>query len=231
MLMLALDTSTATGSVAVGRGGEILAESFLRVRATHSEAVLPAIHQILIGCGIDASDLQAVVVGGGPGSFTGVRIAASLAKGMCHARGLELYSFSSLAAVAAGTGGPGPVCAMFDARRGQVYAAGYRVGEGIEGIFKPRVAALEQVLADLNEPNEWYFAGDGAGAGLDAIRASGGRILPEETWVPRAASLLWLASLMPEEGRVMEPRTWEPRYVRLPAAQRDPGPEDERTVG
>ena len=88
--MLALDTSTPTGSVAVGRNGEVLAESLLRVRATHSEEVLPEIHHVLTDCGLDASDLQGVVVGGGPGSFTGVRIAASLAKGMCHARGLEL---------------------------------------------------------------------------------------------------------------------------------------------
>ncbi|MGB5526721.1 MAG: tRNA (adenosine(37)-N6)-threonylcarbamoyltransferase complex dimerization subunit type 1 TsaB, partial [Gemmatimonadota bacterium] len=122
MLRLALDTSTPVGSVAIGRDGEILAESLLRVRATHSEAVLPEIDRLLNDCGLGASDLQGVVVGGGPGSFTGVRIAASLAKGMCHARGLELFSFSSLAAVAAGAGCDGPVCAMFDARRGQVYA-------------------------------------------------------------------------------------------------------------
>lgn len=223
MVMLALDTSTPTGSVAVGRSGEVLAESLLRVRATHSESVLPEIHQVLTDCGLDASDLQAVVVGGGPGSFTGVRIAASLAKGMCHARGLELFSFSSLAAVAVGAGCDGPVCALFDARRGQVYAAGYRVGDGIEELFAPLAGALEKVLDDLDEPEKWCFAGDGAGAGDDAIRAAGGRILPVDTWVPRAGSLLWLASVVPEEGRVTDPGTWEPSYVRLPAAQRDPG--------
>lgn len=223
MVILALDTSTPTGSVAVGRSGEVLAESLLRVRATHSEAVLPAIHELLRECRINVSDLEAIAVGGGPGSFTGVRIAASLAKGICHAQGLELFSYSSLAAVAAGTGRKGPVCALFDARRGQVYAAGYRVGESIEQLFEPRAAALGQVLDEMEEPGEWCFAGDGAGPGFDAIREAGGRILPEETWVPRAGSLLWLASVTPEEGRVIEPRTWEPRYVRLPAAQRAPG--------
>ena len=223
MVMLALDTSTPTGSVAVGRNGEVLAESLLRVRATHSEAVLPEIHRVLTDCGLGASDLQAVIVGGGPGSFTGVRIAASLAKGMCHARDLELFSFSSLAAVAVGAGCDGPVCAMFDARRGQVYAAGYRVGDGIKELFAPRAGALENVLDDLDEPGKWCFAGDGAGAGDDAIRAAGGRILPVDTWVPRAGSLIWLASVVPEEGRVTDPGTWEPSYVRLPAAQRDLG--------
>jgi len=223
VLRLALDTSTPVGSVAIGRDGEVLAESLLRVRATHSEVVLPEIDRLLTGCGLGASDLRAVVVGGGPGSFTGVRIAASLAKGMCHARGLELFSFSSLAAVAAGAGCDRPVCAMFDARRGQVYAAGYRVGEGIEELFAPRAGALDQVLTDLGDPGEWCFAGDGAGPGEEAIRSAGGRVLDPETWVPSARSLLWLAAVDPDRGRVTDPERWEPGYVRLPAAQRDMG--------
>ena len=223
MVTLALDTSTPVGSVAVGRDGEVLAESFLRVRATHSEAVLPEVDRLLTACGLGSRDLQAVVVGGGPGSFTGVRIAASLAKGMCHARGLELFSFSSLAAVAVGARCEGPVCALFDARRGQVYAAGYRVGDGIEELFAPRAAALEQVLEDLDEPGTWCFAGDGAGPGESAIRSAGGRILDPDTWVPQARSLLWLASADPGRGRVADPGRWEPGYVRLPAAQRGTG--------
>lgn len=223
MVSLALDTSTPLGSVAVGRDGRVLAESLLRVRATHSETVLPEIDRLLTDCGLAVQDLQALVVGGGPGSFTGVRIAASLAKGMCHARGLDLFSFSSLAAVAAGSGCEEPVCAMFDARRGQVYAAGYRVGEGIEELFAPRAGALDRVLTDLGEPGEWCFTGDGAGAGEEAIRRAGGRILDPDRWVPRAASLLWLASVDPGRGRVADPGSWEPGYVRLPAAQRGPG--------
>jgi tRNA threonylcarbamoyladenosine biosynthesis protein TsaB len=223
MVTLALDTSTPVGSVAVGRNGEVLAESSLRVRATHSEAVLPEVDRLLTACGLGARDLQAVVVGSGPGSFTGVRIAASLAKGMCHARDLALFSFSSLAAVAVGARCEEPVCAMFDARRGQVYAAGYRVGEGFEELFAPRAAALEQVLEDLGEPGAWCFAGDGVGPGESAIREAGGRILDPDTWAPQARSLLWLAWTHPDRGHVPEPGSWEPGYVRLPAAQRGIG--------
>ncbi len=223
MLRLALDTSTPVGSVAIGRDAEVLAESLLRVRATHSEAVLPEIDRLLTGCGLSASDLQGLVVGGGPGSFTGVRIAAALAKGMCHARGLELFSFSSLAAVAAGAGCDRPVCAMFDARRGQVYAAGYLVDEGIRELFAPRAGPLDQVLTGIGEPGNWCFAGDGAGAGEDIIRTAGGHVLDPDTWVPSARSLLWLAAVDPDGGRVADPGSWEPGYVRLPAAQRGTG--------
>lgn len=220
-MKLALDTSTPTGSVAVGDSGTVLAESVLRVQATHSEAVLPEIDRLLSSCGLTASDVGAVVVGSGPGSFTGVRIAASLAKGMCHARDLDLFSYSSLAAVAVGAGTRAPVCALFDARRGQVYAAGYRVGDGLEELFAPRAASLEQVLADLETPAEWLFSGDGAEPGAGAIREAGGRIADPDRWVPLGSSLLWLASVEPELGRVSDPGRWEPGYVRLPAAQRD----------
>jgi len=223
MAILALDTSTPTGSVAVGCEGEILAESVLQVRATHSETVLPEIDRLLGACGLGPSDLRAVVVGGGPGSFTGVRIAASLAKGICHARGLDLYSYSSLAGVAAGADCEGPVCAMFDARRGQVYAAGYRIGSSIEELFGPRAVPIDELLEYLDEPARWCFAGDGAGAGRSSIEAAGGRVLPQARWVPRAGALLWLAAVVPEMGRVADPRRWEPAYIRLPAAQRNAG--------
>lgn len=223
MLMLGLDTSTPVGSVGIARDGEVLAESSLSVRATHSEVVLPEIDRLLNECGLGASRLDAVVVGGGPGSFTGVRIAASLAKGMCHGGGLELYSYSSLAAVAVGAECEGPVCAMFDARRGQVYAAGYRVGEQIEELFAPRAAPVKDVIADLADAGDWCFSGDGAEPAGEAIAAAGGTVLPPDRWAPRAAWLIRLASMAPEWGRVAHPESWEPGYVRLPAAQRATG--------
>lgn len=125
MLSLALETSTRLGSVAVGRDGELLAESSLSVRAAHSETVLPEVRRLLERCSVAPRELARVVVGAGPGSFTGVRIAASLAKGLCAATGAELTAFSGLAAVAAGTGMAGDVCVLLDARRDEVYAAAW----------------------------------------------------------------------------------------------------------
>ncbi len=223
MVTLALDTSTRSGAVAIGVDAKVLAESVFRVRATHSEVVLPEIDRMLGSCDLTAADIGSVVVGGGPGSFTGVRIAAALAKGICSARGLELYSYSSLAAVAAGAGHEGAVCAMFDARRGQVYAAGYRIGSGVEELFPPRAQRLADLLEELVPLDEWVFTGDGAQAGARSIEALGGRILDPETSVPGGRALLWLRSVDPAGGRVADPGSWEPGYVRLPAAQRGPG--------
>ena len=221
--MLALDTSTSVGSVALVRDGEVLVESTLNVRATHSETVLPEIDRMMLEIGASPADLAAVVVGSGPGSFTGVRIAASLAKGICFARGAELFAYSSLAAVAAGTGAEGPICALFDARRGQVYAGGYRMSGVIEELFAPMAAPLEEVLELTSPGHEWTFVGDGADPGAEIIQGVGGRVLDRDVWYPRASSLARLARLSPEWGRVVDPRRWEPRYVRLPAAQRDLG--------
>jgi len=224
VLTLALDTSTAEGSVALGSGEDVYAEERLAVRATRSEAVLPTIHSMLSDSGRTAADLGAVVVGGGPGSFTGVRIAASLAKGMCHALDLEMYSYSSLAAVAVGAPREGRVCALFDARRGQVYAAGYRVdraARSLEELFPPRAVALPSLLADLADPREWCFVGDGVGPGEALIREAGGRLADRVTWAPRASALLWLAASDPEAGRVADPKRWVPVYVRAPAAERE----------
>ena len=220
MASLALDTSTPTGSVALAIAGDVIAESALAVRATHSETVLPEIAGLLEASGLVPSDLEAVIVGAGPGSFTGVRIAASLAKGICFARGADLFAYSSLAAVAAGAGASGPICALFDARRSQVYAAGYRVGDAIDELFPPTAGPLDALLDRLTPVAEWSFAGDGAGPGAEAIERAGGRILASELWHPRASSLVWLARVTPETGLVSDPHKWEPRYVRLPAAQR-----------
>lgn len=126
--ILALDTSTETGSVAVGRGGRLLAEATLSVGPGHSSALLPAVDWVVRAAGLAPGDLAAVVVGGGPGSFTGLRIAAATAKGMVRALGVPLFAYSGLLAAAAGHWGAGrPVCALFDARRRDVYAGCWRL--------------------------------------------------------------------------------------------------------
>lgn len=219
-VMLALDTSTRIGAVAVGAGGEILAESLLEVRATHSESVLPEIRRLFREAGRSLDDLSEVVVGSGPGSFTGVRIAASFAKGLCYARSIPLYAFSSLAAIAAGIGDTRPVCAVIDARRGQVYAAGYEFRSGFVQRFGPVALAAASIPGLLPADEPWVFAGDG----LDPIRgeaaARGWEIADAVHAQPRASALLSLAARFPAEGLVPDVGLWEPGYVRDSSAVR-----------
>jgi len=93
VLTLALDTSTRTGSIALGLDGQLLAESRLSVQVVHSESVLPEIDRLFESVGFAPADIRRIVVGSGPGSFTGVRIAAALAKGIRAATGAELFAY------------------------------------------------------------------------------------------------------------------------------------------
>ena len=158
---LALDTSTRIGAIGLGEAGDVLVESALEVRATHSEAVLPEIRRLMEVAGRGLDDLEAVVVGSGPGSFTGVRIAAAFAKGICHARSIPLYAYSTLAAIAVPAAGARPVCATIDARRGQVYAAGYSLGPEYECRFGPVAISADHLPGLLDESEPWLLAGGG----------------------------------------------------------------------
>jgi len=222
MKCLSLETSSTLGSVAIGEGGAPLAEVTLSVKAVHSVTVLEEISRLLDRVGWRVDTLDAVVVGAGPGSFTGVRIAASLAKGLCFAHDLPLFAFSSLWAVAAGSAAS-PLCTVFDARRGEVYAAQFPTGGKDPPARGPEVTAIGNLLDGLESVGEWTFAGEGALVHGAAIESRGGRVLPPHQGLPRASALLWLAETAPDHGRVSDRALWEPEYIRASGAQRGVG--------
>lgn len=222
---LAIDTSTPLGSAALGRGEDLLGEVMVGIRAKHAETLLPAIDALLRSSGVRRQDLGGIVVAGGPGSFTGLRIAGATAKGLVRALGLPLFAYSALSSLAAGAGRSGsPVYALFDAKRGEVYAACFR----FPGFMRPEML-LEPTPLQLDEllsgdapapPRGALFVGDGALRNRQAIEAVGGTVAPAFMAVPRAAALLWLADLAPDEGRVDDIVGWEPDYLRPSGAER-----------
>lgn len=214
---LAVETSTRAGSVAIWKDGFAF-EQTLRIQGTHSERLVPAIEQALASAETRPEQVTDFVVGSGPGSFTGVRIAAALAKGWTMSRQTSLFAYPSLLAVAAGCGATGPVCALFDARRGEVYAACYEVSDaGVTERLAPVASRIQDLLAELAARQlEPIFAGEGAEVNRGAIHAARREalILPSHLGLPRAASLLWLRSVATDLGRVVRPDTWEPLYLR-----------------
>jgi tRNA threonylcarbamoyladenosine biosynthesis protein TsaB len=227
--LLALDASTGTGSVALGDGERLLAEVVLGVPGQHSTALMPAVDAALRWAGLAPASLTGVVVAGGPGSFTGLRIAAASAKGIVHALGLPLWSYSGLLAAAAGAlaaRGSTTVCSLFDARGRDVYAATYRFDDdggqrSVHVLTGPEALPLDDLLARFDAQDPPAFAGDGALRHQAEIRDRlGAHILPPHLALPRASSLLWLARAAPALGRVEEPATWEPEYVRASGAER-----------
>jgi tRNA threonylcarbamoyladenosine biosynthesis protein TsaB len=222
---LALDSSTQVGSAAVGDESGVLAEMVVRVVGGHSGALLPAVDEVMRAAGLRPGDLAGVVVGGGPGSFTGLRIAAATAKGIRQALGVPLYAYSGLlAAAAAGWAAEGTVCALFDARRRDVYAACYRFTEGarpVEVLMAPTALSVDELVARLAEAPPALLVGEGAVMHRAELEERlGSRVAPPQLAIPRASSLLWLAARVPELGRVEEGAAWEPEYVRASGAER-----------
>jgi len=217
--LLALDTSTPTGSVAVGRADRLLAEVVMGVAVRHAEALMPAVDFALGRAGLMPDELAGIVVAGGPGSFTGVRIAGAAAKGLARALGVPLHAYSGLLALAAGcAAAQGPVCALFDARREEVYAACYRFDGGVDTLLEPGARPLAAVLQALAGEGA-LFVGDGALRHRARIEAAGARVAPPHLAVPRAATLLWLVESHPA-GRVSDVAAWEPAYLRPSGAER-----------
>ncbi|WP_111508530.1 tRNA (adenosine(37)-N6)-threonylcarbamoyltransferase complex dimerization subunit type 1 TsaB [Mycobacterium kyogaense] len=144
-LVLALDTATAAvtaGVVRFGSGIEMLAERVTVDPRAHAETLTPNIVGALADAGVDVGELDAVVVGCGPGPFTGLRVGMATAAAFGHALGIPVYGVCSLDAIAAGT--TGEVLVVTDARRREVYWARYCDGVRVDG---PAVNAATDVPA------------------------------------------------------------------------------------
>jgi tRNA threonylcarbamoyladenosine biosynthesis protein TsaB len=194
----------------------------LGISTRHSEVLLPTIDFLLARAALKRTDIAGLVVAGGPGSFTGIRIAAATVKGLAHALELPLYAYSGLLSLAASVGlADTPVCALFDARRGEVYAACYRFPEykRIETLLPPTAAHLRDVIAIVSHWDA-TFVGEGALRYRDMIEERGGVVAPAHLAVAHASSLLWLAHIAPEQGRVDDVRNWQPEYLRDSGAER-----------
>src|SRR5690348_893972 len=125
-MLLALDTSTNTASIALVRDERLVAELTWDVGQRHSAELLQRLDWLLETAGAQPSDLTEIAVATGPGSFNGIRVALTVAKSLCFALGARLAAISTLDVAAWGYASAGdPVCALLDAGRGEVYAAEY----------------------------------------------------------------------------------------------------------
>lgn len=221
-VLVAIEASTGTGSIAIGRGGELIGEVVIGMHTRHAQALLPALDFLLRTAAISRTDIGGVVVGAGPGSFTGVRIAAATARGLALGLGVPFHAWSSLAALAVdAAGSDAPVCTLFDARRGEVYAACYRrtgASDRLTTLIEPtalHVSALVDAVSQL-QLGHVVYAGDGA----RRYAAELGRPSTVAPIYPRASALLRLAAAEPARGRIESPSGWEPTYLRASGAER-----------
>lgn len=224
-LLLALDTSGSLGSIAIGQGGQVRACVTLTRDAGHASGLIPAIDEALAQADLTLDDLRGIVVGEGPGSFTGVRVAAATTKGLARAVGLPVWPVSSLAGAAL-TVDEGTVrYALFDARASRVYGACYRLSaNGLVTEIDTHAGDLSDVLDGELDPAT-VFVGDAAEKHTDRIAAAGYSVARPATGadgLPRTIAeglLLYLAHSGPI-APLADPGAWQPEYVRAASAER-----------
>jgi tRNA threonylcarbamoyladenosine biosynthesis protein TsaB len=209
VITLALDASTQVGTVAVLRDRTLVAEGEAVMRGEWEERLMPAVAATLGEAGCAVREVTRVICGAGPGSFTSLRIAAAIAKGIVMGNGARvdgLFAVSSLALIVAGRSAhlePGRWLALLDAMRGERYAALYDVGAGGSVHEVERLGRVRD--ADVARECERLGA-----------RAIGPREMVDAAPHARGAAILFDAILA--HGRVSLD-SWEPEYGRLAEAQ------------
>ena len=211
--ILALDTSSEACSTALWLDGEVL-ERF-ETGSQHSERILPMVQEVLAQAGYGLTQLDAIAFGRGPGSFTGLRIAAGVAQGLAFGANLPVVPVSSLAALAQGVDVP-HVLAAFDARMQQVYWGAYiRNAQGMV-----ELVGEEQVLAPAQVPVPDDATWVGAGSGWDQYAAVLSARLKSRVsaWraqcFPRARFVARLGAYLYEQGLTLKPEQALPVYLR-----------------
>lgn len=210
MNIIAIETSAETASVALWRDGAV---SWRRggPAGTHSAHVLPWIGQLLDEAQLTLSGLDAVAFGSGPGAFTGLRLAVSVAQGLALGADLALIGVPSLEAMAFASG-TGEVYCCVDARMNEVYCAAYRVDDDVRTLIEPCVRAPAQVPGALAG---WRGLGNGFAvwhAELEPLRAQ--LRTCDSGAVADAAAVAALAALRLARGDRLDAAHAAPLYVR-----------------
>ena len=214
-MILAIDTSGAV-SAAVVAGEEILASRMDARARHHDEVLLQMIDQVLTDAGITRGDLTGVVVGRGPGPFTGLRVGLVTARSIAAMLRLPLHGLSSLDGLALQAHRQHPearsIGVALDARRSEVYWATYRAGEQLSTVDEPAVSAPGVAAASLN--------------GCDVLVGAGAHLWPELTPTGDlqhvdAGHLALAAAVQQAAGADLS--STEPMYLRAPDAKKPTG--------
>lgn len=211
-LILLIETSTAKLSVALARDGKVIASRECEEPRLQASLTAPLVKEVLDSQGLTMADCNAVCVGKGPGSYTGLRVGVSTAKGLAFGAGVPLIAIGSLDVLVAGAdpGQASYVVPMIDARRMEVYTA----------VFSPDGEQLTPVEAKIISPESFagelaagpvLFIGDGALKCREVITHPNARF--EEAW-PLAANMAALAQKAFDETRFEDLAYFEPFYLK-----------------
>jgi tRNA threonylcarbamoyladenosine biosynthesis protein TsaB len=244
-LILAVETSSRKGSVAIALGGKMIAEKVFSAPLSHSAEIFPAIRVLLDQFSLNSGQIEQIYISGGPGSFTGLRIAATIAKIMQFAHSTKIVSVDTLDVVAANVINLIPrdtlpasnqklpavtgerVAAVLDAKRGQFFIAGYERNKEGEPNMAGR-AIWDKTLPDsLMTPSQFlerfackdkpvWLLGDGLLYYKNRFESDGVRFFHEKYWGPSAGNVLLLGRQMALKEQFADALTLTPNYLRKP---------------
>ena len=226
MLILAFETSAKSCSAAIHDGQKLLAESYQNSGLTHSQTLMVMAEDLLKVCGKSAADVTHLAAAAGPGSFTGIRIGVSAAKGFAWGAEKPVYGVSTLESMALGLGvWSGYVCCCMDARRNQVYNAIFLMESGkLTRISEDRAIALSDLkneLAHLDGPI--WLVGDGAALAHKNLSSELENLIlpPEHRMHQRAGGVALAALAAMDRGENADGAALQPNYLRLSQAERE----------
>lgn len=210
MKVLGIETSTEIGGIALVEDEILLGEVTLYLQGKFSEGLVEALEWLLQATGVELGEIGGVAVGLGPGSFTGLRVGLSFAKGLAFSLKRPLVGVSSMEAMAFGTGKDGLVCCLLDAKKGELYVGLFKGGKPVEPIrlLKPEkalelLAGEEDILLVGNALDQY-----GEFTGLPNVRT-----LPFHVY-PRPEVVAFLGMVRLKKGERDNVYALSPLYIR-----------------
>jgi tRNA threonylcarbamoyladenosine biosynthesis protein TsaB len=216
VIILAIDTTSENGSLALRKSGELLEETSIHAPDGFAQVIFGRIEELLVRHGMTLPEIDIFAGAGGPGSFTGVRVGLTVAKGLAETLGRPVASVSNLRALAA-FGNSGRRAAILDARRGDIFGAVY--DDQLEAVSEERVMKLPEWLETFDgEPQEFISLENTTFREMvSATRFSG---VPWRFVPPALASAIaFCAEADEKRGRLLDPVQVDANYVRSSDAE------------
>ncbi|MHC4185253.1 MAG: tRNA (adenosine(37)-N6)-threonylcarbamoyltransferase complex dimerization subunit type 1 TsaB [Planctomycetota bacterium] len=233
-LILAAETSGRTGSVAIAAGEQLLGETTFSRSMRHSSEIFPAACALLDDAQRKHKEVEHVYISVGPGSFTGLRIAVTLAKLMHLANGAKIVAVDTLDVIASNVTDYlrqesmdiHRIAAILDAKRSQFFVAAYEACSSknnntrYERILPDCLMTAPQFLEQFaSKPEPIWLLGEGLLYHKESLEYEGVGFLPEECWSPHASKVHQLGWEKALAGQFADPLTLQPTYIRRPEAE------------
>ena len=228
MKILGIETATSACSVCILDNSQLIAEYTTNISKTHSQHLMPMIEHVLANVELTPTDIGAIAVSIGPGSFTGVRIGISAAKGMAMALDIQTAGVSMLDGVAYNlmNSYTGRVCVISDARRKQVYAAIYEMSNvkcqtsNMKKLTDDMVLTIEELIKKTKEKT--IFIGNAATLYCNALKKELGDMAvmcSPNLGISRASSIAFLGEEILKKGKGVSHFDLKPNYIKLSDAE------------